>query len=80
MQMLLRYADLKSLGVFNNRVQLGKAIQKYGFPAGQLTTPNCRTWAEAEVQAWIASRPIDKKPGPKSPGRPRKTNHVSVEA
>jgi predicted DNA-binding transcriptional regulator AlpA len=68
----LRYADLEACGIVNNRVNLQNWIRKYGFPPGQMIGPNTRLWAEADVKAWLASRPTAKKPVPKSPGRPRK--------
>jgi len=71
----LRYADLRALGVVTNRATLGNWIRNLGFPSGQLTGPNSRTWGEAEVQAWIAKRPTAPKPTPQTqhrPGRPRK--------
>jgi hypothetical protein len=71
----LRYADLRALGVVNNRVTLNNWIRDLGFPRGQLTGPNSRTWGEDEVQAWLNSRPTAPKrtPQPKHrPGRPCK--------
>jgi predicted DNA-binding transcriptional regulator AlpA len=71
----LRYADLRALGVVTNRVTLNNWIRDLGFPRGQLTGPNSRTWGEDEVQAWIAKRPTAPKPTPqlqRRPGRPRK--------
>jgi predicted DNA-binding transcriptional regulator AlpA len=64
----LRYRDLLTLGVVNNRVTLQNWIRDRGFPPGQLTGPNSRTWSEAEVQAWIDSRPTEPKPTPPPPG------------
>jgi predicted DNA-binding transcriptional regulator AlpA len=58
----LRYADLERLGVVNNRTTLGNWIRDLGFPAGQLTGPNTRTWGEDEVQAWLDTRPTEPKP------------------
>ena len=75
MRKRLRYADLRALGVVNNRVTLNNWIRDLGFPRGQLTGPNSRTWGEDEVQAWIAKRPTAPKRTPQSqrrPGRPRK--------
>jgi predicted DNA-binding transcriptional regulator AlpA len=57
MRKRLRYADLKQLGIVANRVTLQNWIRDRGFPSGQLTGPNCRTWGEAEVEAWLAARP-----------------------
>jgi predicted DNA-binding transcriptional regulator AlpA len=69
----LRYPDLERLGIVNNRVTLQNWIKDRGFPPGQLTGPNSRTWGEDEVQAWLDARPIGKKPTPRSRGRPHKT-------
>ena len=71
----LRFADLKARGIVNNRPTLRNWIRDRGFPPGQLTGPNTRTWDEGEVADYIASRPIEPKPTPqpkRRPGRPRK--------
>jgi predicted DNA-binding transcriptional regulator AlpA len=75
MRKRLRYSDLLALGVINNRATLSNWIRHRGFPCGQLTGPNSRTWSEAEVQAWLDSRPVAPKPTPSVKGRrgrPRK--------
>ena len=64
MRKRLRYADLERLGIVRNRVTLSNWIRDRGFPAGQLTGPNSRTWDEAEVEAWLDSRPTGPKPVP----------------
>jgi predicted DNA-binding transcriptional regulator AlpA len=64
MRKRLRYADLLALGIVNNRPTLQNWIRKLGFPPGQLTGPNSRTWDEAEVETWLASRPTGPKPAP----------------
>jgi predicted DNA-binding transcriptional regulator AlpA len=81
MRKRLRYADLERLGIVNNRVTLSVWIRQRGFPVGQLTGPNSRTWDEGEVQAWLDSRPTAMKPMPKPTGRrgrPRKTERETV--
>jgi hypothetical protein len=80
MQKRLRYADLERLGIVNNRVTLQNWIRDRGFPAGQLTGPNSRTWGEDEVQVWLDSRPTALKRTPKTKGRHRKADHAGVEA
>jgi predicted DNA-binding transcriptional regulator AlpA len=80
MRKRLRYADLLELGVVTNRVTLSNWIRRRGFPTGQMTGPNSRTWSEVEVQAWLDSRPTAPKPVPRSKGRPRKANHAGAEA
>jgi predicted DNA-binding transcriptional regulator AlpA len=75
MEKRLRYADLEALGVVRNRVTLSNWIRDRGFPPGQRTGPNSRTWSEAEIQRWIDGRPTDRKSPPVVKGRrgrPRK--------
>jgi predicted DNA-binding transcriptional regulator AlpA len=76
----LRYADLVALGVVNNRATLSNWIKNEGFPPGQLTGPNSRTWDEGEVTKWLANRPTAQKPVPQSKGRPRKAAGAGAHA
>ncbi len=73
MEKRLRYPDLVERGIVSNRTTLKNWIDKRDFPGGQLTGPNCRTWAEGEVQTWLDSRPTAQKLTPRSKGRPRRT-------
>jgi predicted DNA-binding transcriptional regulator AlpA len=72
----LRFADLLDLGIVKNRATLQNWIHDRGFPPGQLTGPNSRTWSEDEIHAWISRRPSAPKETPRIPkgkrGRPRK--------
>ena len=73
--MRVRFADLKARGIVKNRTTLKDWIEKLGFPRGQMTGPNTRTWDdETEINPWLASRPTEPKPTPRSPGRPRSDN------
>jgi predicted DNA-binding transcriptional regulator AlpA len=58
----LRYRDLVALGIVNNRATLSNWVRCRGFPPGQLTGPNTRTWGEDEVRDWLNSRPSAPKP------------------
>lgn len=58
---LLRFADLKQRGVVRSRMTLARWIAGEGFPPGKLLSPSCRVWTEAEVTAWLASRPVARK-------------------
>jgi hypothetical protein len=72
----LRFSDLKARGIVRNRATLKNRIKKDGFPTGQLTGPNERTWGEDEIADWVASRPTAPKAVPQlegKRGRPRKT-------
>jgi predicted DNA-binding transcriptional regulator AlpA len=83
MQRRLRFGDLLSLGIVQNRVTLTNWIRERGFPPGQLTGPNSRTWAENDVQRWLDSRPVKPKPTPnpkRRPGRPRKQTAADAAA
>jgi predicted DNA-binding transcriptional regulator AlpA len=55
---LLRFADLKERGILRNWPQY-KRLQKLGFPYGRMLSANARVWTEAEVDEWIASRPVE---------------------
>jgi predicted DNA-binding transcriptional regulator AlpA len=59
---LLRYPDLKAMGVVGSRMTLKRLIHMRGFPPGVLITPNARAWLEDEVDLWIANRPTARKP------------------
>jgi hypothetical protein len=72
----LRFADLKARGIVKNRVTLSNWIKNQGFPPGQLTGPNTRTWGSGEIDEYVASRPTEPKPTPNpkdipNPQRPR---------
>jgi predicted DNA-binding transcriptional regulator AlpA len=69
MERRLRYRDLEALGIVTNRVTLHNWIRKCGFPPGQLTGPNQRTWGEDEVRAWLATRPVQSAPLRGEPAR-----------
>lgn len=60
----IRYPDLAARGIVRSRMTLKRLIDNEGFPPGVLLTPNCRAWDEADVDAWLASRPVARKPAP----------------
>jgi hypothetical protein len=74
----LRFFDLVELGIVNNRGTLGNWIRDRGFPPGQLTGPNTRTWGEGEVRAWLDSRPTKQKPTPRRWRRQPAPQHAEV--
>ena len=72
LQKRLRYRDLLALGIVNNRPTLQNWIRDRGFPRGQLTGPNSRTWGADEIQQWLDRRPTETKPLlPLKPGKRR---------
>ena len=75
----LRYCDLLAKGVVKNRQTLKNWIEKEGFPPGELTGPNTRTFDEKKIEAWLESRPTKPKQAyqTKRPrGRPRKSGRL----
>jgi hypothetical protein len=66
---LLRFADLRERGVVDSWAQLRRLIDHCGFPQGRMLSPNQRTWDEAEIAAWYASRPVE---GPEPRGAAKK--------
>jgi hypothetical protein len=59
MRKRLRYADLHERRIVNNRATLSNWIRDLGFPPGQLTGPNSRTWMRARCRlGLIAGQPL----------------------
>jgi len=56
---LLRFKDLRRLGVVSSWPQLRRMQESYGFPVGILLGPNSRAWRAVDVEAWLATRPTD---------------------
>jgi hypothetical protein len=59
---LLRFADLKARGIVQNWPTLLRWIASENFPPGKMLGPNTRAWTDAEVAAWIESRPDPRNP------------------
>ena len=55
---LLRFRDLKESGIVASWPQLKRLQEGQGFPPGRMLSPNVRVWSQAEIDAWLASRPI----------------------
>jgi hypothetical protein len=58
---LLRFADLKAANLVGNWVTLRHWMREEDFPAGRLVGPNTRAWTEAEIEAWLATRPSSRR-------------------
>jgi predicted DNA-binding transcriptional regulator AlpA len=61
---ILRFDDLKKLGIVNNRVTLYRWIRDEGFPPGFLLGQNTRAWTRESIQSWLASRAVKKEGRP----------------
>jgi predicted DNA-binding transcriptional regulator AlpA len=58
---LLRFRDLQARGIVSNHVTLKQWVERESFPPGRWLGANTRVWTEAEIEAWVASRPIAKE-------------------
>jgi predicted DNA-binding transcriptional regulator AlpA len=56
---LLRFEDLRVLGIVQTWQSLNKWIDERGFPPGRIIG-RFRTWTQAEVMAWIEAQPSTK--------------------
>jgi len=75
----VRYKYLEEHGIISNRMQLARAIERYGFPKPVALGENTIAWPLEEVEAWLASRPRRMpKTGAKKPAPPADT--ASAEA
>jgi predicted DNA-binding transcriptional regulator AlpA len=54
---LLRFNDLKRMGLFSSHNKLKRKIERDGFPPGIWVGENSKAWLQSEVMAWLASRP-----------------------
>jgi predicted DNA-binding transcriptional regulator AlpA len=54
---LVRYKYLEEEGIISNRMQLARAIEKYGFPQPLALGENTLAWELSEIEDWRKSRP-----------------------
>lgn len=59
MTVLLRFRDLQARGIVRNWPHFKQLRAEHGFPPGRMLSPNTRVWTEAEIDAWIESRPVE---------------------
>ncbi len=53
---ILRFSDLKSRGIVQNRVTLARWIAHQNFPRGVKLSERSVGWIEGEVEAWLKKR------------------------
>jgi hypothetical protein len=46
----VRFRDLRAAGIVDSWQQLFRLIEDYGFPSGQLLSPNVRAWDRDAVR------------------------------
>jgi predicted DNA-binding transcriptional regulator AlpA len=57
----LRFRDLQARGIITSWPILKRRVDHDGFPPGKKVGPNTRIWEDTEVDAWVDSRPTDRK-------------------
>ena len=62
LEQLLRFRDLRRLGVVSSWPQLRYMQENYGFPVGLLLGANSRAWRASEVEQWLDCRPTEPSP------------------
>jgi hypothetical protein len=69
----LSFSDLEQAGIVSNWQTLNTWIDRRGFPSGHMLGPNSRRWRKSEVDAWLATRPVERKAiAPKKTKTPRR--------
>ncbi len=63
MKKFLRFYDLKQRNIVRNWTTLTRLMREQDFPAGTRVGAQARAWDEAEVEAWLESRRIEKGTG-----------------
>jgi predicted DNA-binding transcriptional regulator AlpA len=58
---MLRFNDLKRLGLAPTYAVLRRRVANEGFPEGVWLSQNVRAWSLASIEAWIASRPSERE-------------------
>jgi predicted DNA-binding transcriptional regulator AlpA len=53
----VRYKYPEEKGIISNRMQLARAIERYGFPKPVALGENTLAWPLDEVENWLKSRP-----------------------
>jgi predicted DNA-binding transcriptional regulator AlpA len=60
----VRFHDIKAAGIARNWPTLTRLIEEDGFPPGVMLSPNIRAWKLDEIEAWLVTRPVERKPVP----------------
>ena len=56
-KVLLRFADLKAMGIVSNWMTLKRWIEKENFPPGIKLGANTTAFPKDQVMQWVATRP-----------------------
>jgi predicted DNA-binding transcriptional regulator AlpA len=57
-RLFYRFRDLKAMGIVGSWPTLLRWVEAGTFPCGVWLGPNVRAWSKADIDAWMASRPL----------------------
>jgi predicted DNA-binding transcriptional regulator AlpA len=60
----VRFRDISTAGIAKNWPTLTRLIEEENFPRGVMLSRNIRAWPLDEIEAWLATRPVERKPVP----------------
>jgi predicted DNA-binding transcriptional regulator AlpA len=60
----VRFRDIKTAGIARNWPTLTRLIEEENFPPGIMLSPNIRAWRADAIEAWLETRPVERKPVP----------------
>jgi predicted DNA-binding transcriptional regulator AlpA len=60
----VRARDIRDAGIARNWPTLTRLIEEEGFPRGVMLSPNIRAWRLDEIEQWLETRPVERKPVP----------------
>jgi predicted DNA-binding transcriptional regulator AlpA len=69
----VRFRDIAAAGIAKNWPTLTRLIEEENFPRGVMLSPNIRAWKIVEIETWLATRPVERKPVPTRWGGDRQT-------
>jgi hypothetical protein len=75
----LRFSDLKKRNIIKTWPTLKRRVEQDGFPPGEMTGPNERSWDEERVDEWLKSRPVE-GPEPRGAAKAKRDRKVAGSA
>ena len=73
----VRSRDINAAGIAKNWPTLTRLIEEENFPRGVMLSPNIRAWRLDEIEAWLETRPVERKPVPTRWGRSPHSNDLN---
>jgi hypothetical protein len=74
---VFRFSDLKTAGLVSSWAQLGRLVQRDGFPPGRLLSARVRVWLPSEIEKWLSTRPTVGS-GPRSAAKTKRQRKIEA--